>query len=424
METAKLERAYQTFLICREVIHRSTSEQQMFQTICDAAVSRLGYRLAWIGVVSDTDERVHPVAQAGYEDGYLEAIEVSWADDERGQGPTGRAIRECRSTVSQDLATDERFAPWRADALKRGYGSSAALPFFDGSRCIGTINLYAAEPDAFDDDEMALLEELAVDVQLGIQRHRMQMQLESMSLQLEHAIRAEAATSACLALSHDINNMVQLITLALAQARRTQDPATRDEALEAAESAAGSVAGLSRQILSVGRRGSISDTDTDVDNIIRGSSPLLARLAPRAELELDLEARNTRAQISSIDLERILINLVINAGHAMPSGGRLRVSTARRTLTQPTPTPGGPVAPGSYVAVSVDDEGEGIDPDTLPHIFKPFFTTKDEYGTGLGLPAVLHLARSAGGGMEVDTEVGRGTCIVVLLPVAEPPSGD
>ncbi len=424
METAKLERAYQTFLVCREVIRRSSSEEQMFQAICDAAVSTLGYRLAWIGITSDVDSQVRPVAQAGYEDGYLETIQVSWDNDQHGQGPTGRAIRDCHPSVSQDLANDERFAPWRADALKRGYGSSAALPFFHGARCVGALNLYAAEPDAFDDEEIALLEELAVDLQLGIHRHRMQSQLDTMSVQLDHAVRAEAATAACLALSHDINNMVQLITLALAQIRLTTDPAKRAEALDAAETASRSMAALSRQILSIGRRGSITDTDADVDNIVRSSSSLLARLAPRANLQLDLEANETRARISSIDLERIVINLVINAGHAMPSGGRLRVSTTRRTLSAPTPTPAGPLPPGAYVALRVEDEGEGIDPATLPHIFTPFFTTKSERGTGLGLPAVLQLARGAGGGMQVDTQVGRGTSIAVLLPIAEASGGE
>ncbi|MBZ0121293.1 MAG: GAF domain-containing protein, partial [Sandaracinaceae bacterium] len=160
MDRQKLERAYRAFVHGHQVVRSARTEAELFRNVCETAVNDLGFRLAWIGLAGD-DFAVVPVAQAGYESGYLDSIRITWSDDVLGGGPTGRAIRERKPVIARCIATDERFAPWREDALRRGYASSAAIPLSNGAHCLGALNLYAAEPDAFDDDEIALLEELA-----------------------------------------------------------------------------------------------------------------------------------------------------------------------------------------------------------------------------------------------------------------------
>ena len=152
-----------------ELVH-GVEEQQLLDAVCRVIVEVGGYRMAWVGFAQqDRRRRVLPVAQAGFDQGYLEQAGITWAeDDERGRGPTGTAVRTGEAQVNQNSLTDPRLAPWRTEAAKRGYQSSIALPLFDGKRCFGALTLYAAEPDAFDGEEQRLLAELAGDLAFGI----------------------------------------------------------------------------------------------------------------------------------------------------------------------------------------------------------------------------------------------------------------
>ncbi len=108
------------------------------------------------------------VAKAGDDGGHLEAARISWGNDERGQGPTGRAVRTGRPQVNRDFLTDPTVAAWRDLALSAGARSSVSLPLKDGSGVFGVLSVYAAEADAFDVDELGLLEELANEMSFAI----------------------------------------------------------------------------------------------------------------------------------------------------------------------------------------------------------------------------------------------------------------
>ena len=111
---------------------------------------------------------VVPVAQAGYEEGYLESLNITWDDTERGRGPTGTAIRTRKPSIAKYILNDPNFAPWRAEAIKRGYASSIALPLITSGRALGTLNIYAEETDAFNEEEVELLAQLADDLSFGM----------------------------------------------------------------------------------------------------------------------------------------------------------------------------------------------------------------------------------------------------------------
>jgi signal transduction histidine kinase len=418
MNSGQLERAYRTFVRWHHIVREATSEPQMLTEVCESAVNDLGFRLAWVGLLSEGDYRVRVGAQAGYEAGYLESVVISWSDDEQGMGPTGRAIRERRTAVSREIATDDRFAPWRADALQRGYASSAAIPLCDGAVRLGALNIYAAEPDAFDDDEIALLEEVAVDLVLGIVRLRTAQKVEALRLSATRAAEADTASMVAATVAHDVNNLLQVISLSLESALLDADPKVR-EALEDATAATSSASTLLRQLQSLTRRAMCFAGHTDVDQIVGGLRHLLTRLAPGASLTFDLGATGLRGAIASVEVERILINLVVNAAQACSSGGTVAVSTGVRQVgLAGLPISSGTLAAGDYIELLVADQGDGIAPGVLPHIFTPYFTTKGEAGTGLGLPSVRHIAETSGGGAWVESAVGEGTRIGVLLPVA------
>jgi two-component system, sensor histidine kinase and response regulator len=168
-------RALRTINQCNQLLAHAATEVDLMQGICRIMVESGGYRMAWVGFAEMDEVRtVCPVASSGFEDNYLEMAKISWADVETGRGPTGTAIRETRPVVLRNTRTQASGVPWRVAALERGYQSAIALPLLgEDKRCFGALTLYAAETDAFDSDELALLSELANDLAFGIRTLRM-----------------------------------------------------------------------------------------------------------------------------------------------------------------------------------------------------------------------------------------------------------
>ena len=126
----------------------------------------------WVGIgfaLHDKAKTVQPAAIAGFEDGYLQAVKITWSDHETGRGPTGTAIRTGITKTNRNSWANPRIhLPWRSEALKRGYASSIALPLTDHNGIFGALTMDPKEPDAFDDDEMKLLGQLADDLSHGM----------------------------------------------------------------------------------------------------------------------------------------------------------------------------------------------------------------------------------------------------------------
>ncbi len=166
----RLNRELRAISNCNQILMRAEDEQSLLNDICRIVCDEAGYRMAWVGYAENDDAKtVRPVAWAGLEDGYLSAADVTWADTERGRGPTGTAIRGGQSAWIQDFATDPQAAPWREDALQRGYRSNIAVPIKDESATtFGALTIYSTEPNAFTPEEIRLMEALAGDLAFGI----------------------------------------------------------------------------------------------------------------------------------------------------------------------------------------------------------------------------------------------------------------
>lgn len=166
----RTERALLTLSWSNQTLVRSTDSPRLLQDVCDAAREVGGYMLAWVGYAQDDEEKtVKPVAWSGVDESFFDTIKVTWADGPSGQGAVGRCIREMRAIHVADTAADPCFEPWRTVAKQQGWGSVVGLPLIgrDG-RCFGALALYAAEADAFDDREVALLQELSMDLAFGL----------------------------------------------------------------------------------------------------------------------------------------------------------------------------------------------------------------------------------------------------------------
>ncbi len=165
-----LNRELRALSDCNQILMRAVDEQTLLNEICRIICEEADYRLAWVGYAgNDEDKAVRPIAWAGNEAGYLADADITWADTERGHGPTGTAIRNGESSWIQDLSIDPRAASWHENALKRGYRSTIALPLKDEkAKTFGALNIYSAETNAFTAEEIRLLEELAGDLAFGI----------------------------------------------------------------------------------------------------------------------------------------------------------------------------------------------------------------------------------------------------------------
>jgi PAS domain S-box-containing protein len=154
---------------CDRAMLHAVSEEKFLKDICKIVVEDCGHAMVWIGFAEeDEGKTVRPVASAGFEEGYLETLSITWADTERGRGPTGTAIRTGRPIICRDMLADSAFEPWREEAIKRGYASSIVLPLMNYGKAFGAINIYSREPDPFTEDEVNLLSELSGDLSYGI----------------------------------------------------------------------------------------------------------------------------------------------------------------------------------------------------------------------------------------------------------------
>ncbi len=173
MHEQKLERLNRTLRAIsasNQAITRAKNEEEFLHEACQIVVDDCGYKMVWIGhVMNDSEKSVKPVAFCGFDKSYLDTLKITWADTMRGQGPTGRAIRTGQPQFCHNMHCDERFKPWREDALKRGYKSSVALPLKIDGKVIGVLTLYSTESTVLSDDEVKLLTELANDFSRGIE---------------------------------------------------------------------------------------------------------------------------------------------------------------------------------------------------------------------------------------------------------------
>ncbi len=165
----RANRASLTILQCGKIIETEKNESILLKRLCEVIVYSCGYLLCWIGSIdNDAAKRVTPQASVGFDDGYLDDILITWDDAPTGQGPTGQAIKTKKPFAAQNIVENKEFEPWREEALKRGYGSSLALPLYIDEQMYGAINIYAPESNAFDSEEIKLLETVAKDIATGI----------------------------------------------------------------------------------------------------------------------------------------------------------------------------------------------------------------------------------------------------------------
>jgi len=305
---------------------------------------------------------------------------------------------------------------WKELALKlRKYGEAhgfeADLLLHNGREVTFSISV-----KSFPDKDY--LEGIAIDI---TKRKRIEKEKAQIEDQYRQAQKVEAIGRLAGGVAHDLNNLlVPILGYGEMLMEDFDAKDARRESVSQIVSAGFKARDLVRQLLAFGRKQSLEYNTLDLNKVIRDFKKLLRRTI-REDITIEIIAspglRSIRADIGHI--EQVIMNLAVNAQDAMPEGGCLTLETAMAELDEEYAASRPGVQPGLYVMLSVSDTGCGMDEETSAQIFEPFFSTKGEHGTGMGLATIYGIVKQHGGNIWVYSEPGKGATFKIYLPVSE-----
>jgi PAS domain S-box-containing protein len=442
-----LNRELRAISNCNQALMRAEDEQSLLGEICRIICDEAGYRMAWVGYAEQDEARtVRPMAWAGVEDDYLATASITWADTERGRGPTGTAIRSGESVCIQDFMADQIAIPWRESAEQRGYRSSIALPIKDANaHTFGALNIYSTEPDAFTPDEKRLLEELAADMSFGIavlrariERQRAEEEIRRLNQELEQRVNertadlvlardaAEAANQAksvfLANMSHELRTPLNAI-LGFSEMLR-KDPLLPEEQrqnVDIINHSGAHLLALINDVLEMAKieagRVQLTNAPFDLGGMVRDVTDMMQIRAEEKGLllRIDQSSRFPRYIVGDeARLRQVLTNLIGNAVKFTLHGEvTLRLDVRQNKI--------------AHLLIEVGDTGPGIAPEAQQTIFEPFVQLGEhgsKMGTGLGLTITRQFVQLMGGSITLESTPGQGSLFRVDLPLQEVQEAD
>jgi PAS domain S-box-containing protein len=415
----QLNRVYAVLSGINELIVREKDLQRLFEGACCIAVEKGKFHLAWIGMVKNPAQPIEMAAHAGASPDTLKTLARVFADPALSCLFTHRALESGSHAVCNDVEHSAEAAPWRQLALERGYRSLVSLPLKPRGQCIGVFNLYAGEIGFFDEDELRLLDELAVDISFAMEVSQQEAERRRLEEQFRQAQKMEGIGQLAGGVAHDFNNILAVIQMQVDLFKATCKASNVQLDFASEISAATQRAsGLTRQLLMFSRKQTMQLADLDLNESINNMTKLLRRaLNESIQMQFKFAMEKLYVHADAGMLDQILMNLAVNARDAMPDGGKLIVETSAIEFDEQTAAQSAKIQPGSFVCLGVSDTGCGIPAENLQRIFEPFFTTKDPgKGTGLGLATVFGIVQQHQGWVDVYSEVGQGTTFRIYLP--------
>ena len=244
-------------------------------------------------------------------------------------------------------------------------------------------------------------------------------QTKKLEAQLFQAQKMQAIGRLAGGIAHDFNNLLMAIQGRLSLMRlNSEAESCNADYIDEIEKSVKSAANLTRQLLGFARGGKYQAKTTNLNDLIEKTIHMFQRTHTGIAVSTRYQEKPWFVEVDHTQLDQVLLNLFLNAAHAMPNGGDLIIQTRNRTLNGIAGIDNG-LPPGNYVNLSVTDTGTGMDPDVKERVFEPFFTTKPlGMGTGLGLASAYGIIKNHKGSIHVESEKGRGSTIHIHLPAS------
>lgn len=243
---------------------------------------------------------------------------------------------------------------------------------------------------------------------------------KNLEVQFLQSQKMEAVGTLAGGIAHDLNNLLTGIRMHAYLGKSALEHSSPAYAkLKNIEDIVESAANLTRQFLGFARGGKYEVQPTDLNDVIEKTAAFFSRTRKEITIERKFEKALRAVDADQGQMEQVLLNLLVNAQHAMPGGGSITIGTENVYLDEAVTGPHS-ARPGSYVKISVTDNGSGIDEKIRSRIFDPFFTTKERgIGTGLGLASVYGIVKNHEGFLTVGSEVGKGSTFSIFLPATD-----
>jgi len=431
VELVRANRALKTLSAGNMALVRASGEEDLLNDVCNILVEVGGYQLAWTGFFNNEDgkECIGDFVIAGKDKDLINS-DCLYLKDLRADGnPIFKAYRDKKTVVVKYSDEEIESMNYYTEIKMRGFKVSIHLPLFDKDEVLGILSIYSDELNAFDDEEVKLLEEMANDLAFGIIVQRGKIQHEKVTeekdkihAQLIQAQKMEAIGILAGGIAHDFNNMLTAIQVSTEVALMEIDEnSTLYEDLSEIQKLTNKASDFIRQLLLFSRKHPMEMKIIDINNSIMNLNKMLHRIIGEdIEIKTNLQDGLWSVKADIGTMEQVIMNLAVNARDAMPNGGLIEIKTENIRFGEDDIKDISEAKPGSYVCLSVSDTGIGMDKETIQHIFEPFFSTKGiGKGTGLGLSVVYGIMKQHNGWISVESNPGKGTCFKVYLPSTE-----
>ncbi len=420
-ELIRLNRTMDAKSKSSQAMMHSKNEFTYLQEVCKIIIEDCGHSMVWVGYKqNDNRKAVKPVAYYGFDKGYIDQLNVTWDETERGRGPTGTSIRTGKPYLCKNMFTDPNFKPWRKAALERGYASSLTLPLVMEGKPFGSISIYSKEPDPFSESEISLLSDLAGDLVYGISFLRLEeSERSAINLIKENDIKLKELIATkdkfFNIVAHDLKNpftsLIGSSELLLENINYLNTKSIQDLALILHDSAKSGYAIL-QNLLDWSRSQTgllkINPENINLRSLIKENISNLQLPADNKEIKMDNRLNEDLIVFTDKNMiNTILRNLLGNALKFTRKSGKV-IATA--------------CINNEEVIVSIKDDGIGIPEEKIESLFSLDLKnsmpgTENEPGTGLGLKLCKEFVEKLGGRIWVESQEDIGSEFKFTIPL-------
>lgn len=401
-----------------ERIGRGESQSQVLTFIAASVETELPGALCSIMLVDDEVSRLLLAASPSLPDSYNRAVHRTRIAE--GVGTCGTAAFRKERFMVEDITTHPYWDRFRM-AQEIGLRSCWSEPIISTTgQLLGTFGVYHRETMFPGEGEIRLVVQASAFAAIAVERSRSEMERAELELQLGQSQKMEAIGHLAGGVAHDFNNLLTpIIVYADLLKRSLADDEKHQAKIDGIIKASYKARDLTQQLLSFGRKQVMQMQILDLNEVITFFYSIMRRtLRESIDIRLQLSSQAAIVNADRSKLDQVLLNLAINAQDAIGETGRIVIETGQVLIDDEYARLHPGMEVGDYILLSLEDNGCGMDDETLAHIFEPFFTTKQVgHGTGLGLANVYGIVKQHNGYIAAVSRVGSGTTFKIYLPL-------